>query len=89
MEVEKNFSMECNMELKIFMMEWKKLVSMEDRKIAFHSNPCGHTYRALTNIRPLFQSQLWGPRLRSTKAVAELFAALLHNTCSDEDRSSS
>ena len=40
---EENFSMEGNMEWKIFSMEWKwngkKIASMEYRKIVFHSIP--------------------------------------------------
>ena len=41
--MEKNFSMEwnmeenCSMEWKIFGMEWKKIASMEYGKIVFHS----------------------------------------------------
>ena len=37
--MEENFSMEWNMEWKIFGMEWKKITSMEYGKIVFHSNP--------------------------------------------------
>ena len=37
--MEENFSMEWNMELKIFGMEWKKIASMEYGKIVFHSIP--------------------------------------------------
>ena len=42
--MEENFSMEWNMEWKIFGMEWKKIASMEYGKIVFHSFP----YHALT-----------------------------------------
>ena len=42
--MEENFSMEWNMEWKIFGMEWKKIASMEYEKIVFHSIP----YHALT-----------------------------------------
>ena len=38
--MEENFSMEWNMEWKIFGMEWKKIASMEYGKIVFHSIPC-------------------------------------------------
>ena len=38
--MEENFSMEWNMEWKIFGMEWKKIASMEYGKIVFHSMPC-------------------------------------------------
>ena len=37
--MEENFSMEWNKEWKIFGMEWKKITSMEDGKIVFHSIP--------------------------------------------------
>ena len=37
--MEDNFSMEWNMEWKIFGMEWKKIASMEYGKIVFHSIP--------------------------------------------------
>ena len=36
---EENFSMEWNMEWKIFRMEWKKIARMEYGKIVFHSIP--------------------------------------------------
>ena len=45
-KMEENFSMEWNMEenfnmeWKIFGMEWKKIASMENGKIVFHSIPC-------------------------------------------------
>ena len=42
--MEENFSMECNMEWKIFSyemeMEWKKIASMKYEKIVFHFIPC-------------------------------------------------
>ena len=38
--MEENFSMEWNMEWKIFGMEWKKIASMDNGKISFHSIPC-------------------------------------------------
>ena len=37
--MEENFSMEWNIEWKIFSMEWKKIASMEYGKIVFHSIP--------------------------------------------------
>ena len=37
--MEENFSMEWDMEWKIFSMEWKKIASMEHGKIVFHSIP--------------------------------------------------
>ena len=37
--MEENFSMEWNMEWKIFSMEWKKITIMEYGKIVFHSMP--------------------------------------------------
>ena len=36
---EENFSVECNMEWKIFSMEWTKIASMEYGKIVIHSMP--------------------------------------------------
>ena len=43
------------MEWKIFGMEWKKIASMEYRKIVFHSMPCilGSAYRY--KIKSAFQ----------------------------------
>ena len=38
--MQEKFSMEWNMEWKIFSMEWKKIASMEYGKIVFHSIPC-------------------------------------------------
>ena len=40
--MEENFSMEWNMEWKIFSMEWKwkKIARMEYGNIVFHSIPC-------------------------------------------------
>ena len=37
--MEENFSMEWNMEWKIFSMEWKKISILEYEKIVFHSIP--------------------------------------------------
>ena len=37
--MEENFSMEWNMEWKIFSMEWNIIASMEYGKIVFHSIP--------------------------------------------------
>ena len=37
--MEENFSMESNIELKIFSMEWKKIANMEYGKIVFHTMP--------------------------------------------------
>ena len=38
--VEENFSMEGNMEWKIFSMEWKKIVSMKyENRLPFHTMP--------------------------------------------------
>ena len=37
--MEENFSMEWNMEWKIFSTEWKKIASMEYGKFVFHSIP--------------------------------------------------
>ena len=45
-KMEENFSIEWNMEWKIFGMEWKKIASMEYGKIVFHSIP----YHALLVI---------------------------------------
>ena len=38
--MEENFSVEWNVEWKIFSMEWKKISRMEYGKIVFHSIPC-------------------------------------------------
>ena len=38
--MEENFSMEWNIEWKIFSMEWKKIASVDYGKIVFHSMPC-------------------------------------------------
>ena len=45
--MEENFSMEWNMEWKIFSMEWTKIAGMEYGKIVFHSIP----YHALSTTQ--------------------------------------
>ena len=37
--MEENFSKEWNMEWKIFSIEWKKIASLDNGKIVFHSMP--------------------------------------------------
>ena len=47
---EESFSMEWNMEWKIFDMEWKKIASMEYGKISFHFIPCPGSYIHLLDV---------------------------------------
>ena len=61
--MEENFSMEWNMEWKIFSMEWKKIVSMEYGKIIFHSIP----YHALTHGGDFFEDRAYGLKLDQKK----------------------
>ena len=58
--MEENFSMEWNMEWKIFSMEWKKIASMEYGKIVFHSIPCPGCKQPLVKVRQQYQDATTG-----------------------------
>ena len=69
--MEENFSMEWNIEWKIFGIEWKKITSMEYGKIVFNSIPCPEDM-----CRAILLYQYWYPI-----NIDQMYHVLVSNYC--------